>query len=157
MPVALVTGEAMEAAAVSAGFERHGFEVHVAAPWGSNRLPAGGIDCYVQLPGRGCDQVSTMPAAASLGRGYLVGRLDLLALLARRLSPLATVLLAVEEPDPFHPGSPHDLLAALAAVVLEDAGRPNVRVVVLPAEELGASRVEVVLGETAAPVAALSA
>ena len=125
MPVALVTGDAAETGAVAAGFERRGFAVQTAAPWGSGHLPAGGIDCYVQLP------VGTGAAGPVLGRGGLVGRLDLLALMARRLSPLATVLLAVDRTDPFEPGSPDDMLAALALVVLEEAGRDQVKVVVL--------------------------
>jgi len=141
MPVALVTGEVAEAAAVCPGFERHGFEVHTVAPWGSNRLPARGIDCYVQLSGG--------TAGPGLGRAGLVGRLDLLALLARRLSPLATVLLVVNESDSLQPGSPSDMLAALALVVLEEAGRDRVRVVVLPAEELSGAPAEVVITDVA--------
>lgn len=149
MSIALLTGEAMETAEVTAGFERHGFEVHVAAPWGSNRLPAGGIDCYVQLPG------GTVPAAPALGRNGLVGRLDLLALMARRLSPTATVILAVDDSEPSQTGGSNDLLAALAMVVLEEAGREKVRVVVLPATEV--SRHDEVVIPDAVPVVAYSA
>lgn len=148
MPVALVTGETTETGVVSAGFERQGFDVHSAAPWGMGELPPGGIDCYVQLPS------GQAPTAPVVGRGGLVGRLDLLALIARRLSPEATVLLAVDGGGTPGPRSSDDLLSTLAGVVLEQAGRPHVRVEIVPAGELTAG---VTTAPSGAPLAVLSA
>lgn len=146
MPVALVTGDAAETATVTAGLARRGFAVHEAGPSGGGVLPAGGIDCYVQLPG-GSSRTGRGP-----GREGLAGRLDLLAQAARRLSPLATVLLAVDDTDPSPAARSADLLAALALVVLEEAGRERVRVVVVAAADLTSSG-EVVLPDARPAVA----
>jgi hypothetical protein len=131
---ALVTGGPSGTCAVVAALERRGFTVvteHGAAPWGPVRLPAGPFHCYVQLP-----WVSFSTATAVWMPDSLAARLDLLAAVAPRLGARAAVVLAVEDTDPRRPDASADLLAALAMVTLEEAGRPDAQVVTLPAAQL---------------------
>jgi hypothetical protein len=93
----------------------------------------GPFDCYVQLP---C-------GAPALTRGAaddLVVRMDVLAAVADRLTPTASVMLGLDDfhrPDEPEPGGlAPDLLVAVAAVLLEDLGRPAARLAVLPVAEL---------------------
>jgi hypothetical protein len=88
------------------------------------------VDCYVQMPWDGD------PAGTAWPPETLASRLDLLALVAPSLRPRATVLLAVEEDQPIRFGRSEELLRAFAMVVLEDLGRADAQVVVLPASEL---------------------
>ena len=137
---ALVTGGPGRSCAVVAALERSGFSVtaeHRApdSPWGPVPLPSGPLQCYAQLPWLphpgGGDAFPMLDCLAA--------RLDLLAAVAPRLGPEAAVVLAVEDADPRRPEANADLLSALALVILEDSGRPEARVMTVPAAELCAS------------------
>jgi len=105
---ALVTGPRDRAAAAAAVLARRGWKVV------DNGF--GPLDCYLQMPDP-----------------TLSARVDVLAGIAPRLGRGATVLLAVEEG-----AAAPDLLAAMAQVVLEDAGRGDARVSVVPVTYLTA-------------------
>lgn len=121
MRLALVTGTRPHLGPAAATLTRAGFEVttwEVGAPPPSQ----GPVDCYLQLP---CAGTAT----------DLVCRTDTLAAVASRLRPDASVLLAVDEPDPTDWPSTTlapDLLAAVAVALLEDLGRPSSRLAVVP-------------------------
>lgn len=107
---ALITGTADAAAAAAAVLTQRGWKVV------GESSAAGPVNCYVQMP---------------VGYQGLSARVDLLAGVASRLGDDATVLLAVD--DEAHPA---DLLAAMARVVLEDAGHADARISVIPAAAL---------------------
>jgi len=129
MPTALLTGTRPNLGAAAATLGRAGFDV-LTWPVGSPAVPADGpFDCYVQLP-----------CAAGEGSDALICRIDTLAAVADRLGPNASILLAVDEPEP--PAAPRpgtlapDLLAAVALALLEDIGRPATRLAVVPVTSL---------------------
>ena len=135
VPLALVTGTREHLGAAAAALGRTGFAV---TTWESNAgaEPAGPFDCYLQLPCGPADPGGGGRVAAP----DLVGRIDALAAVAGRLGPDASVLLGVEDAEPSATPSraslASDLLAAVALALLEDLGRPTVRVTVLPVADL---------------------
>lgn len=141
MALALVTGSSPYLRPTATALARTGFTV---ATWETSASPppsGGPFDCYVQLP----------------GADGLVCRLDMLAAVAARLGPNASVLLAVEDVDP-GARPPRgvmapDLLEAMAIALLEDLGRPAARVAVLSVADLcrpapAFTRIDPVVGAT---------
>lgn len=107
---ALITGRADQTAAAASVLAQRGWNVVGPAS------PTGPVSCYVQMPNV---------------RHGLSARVDQLAGVAPRLGEGATVLLAVDDD-----GQTPELLAAMARIVLEDAGRPDARIAVVPAVSL---------------------
>jgi hypothetical protein len=147
VPLALITGARGHLGPAAAAVSRTGFEVLTweagtpAATADPNRRSLAGtrrkanagcgvdgpLDCYVQLP------------CGSRAAEDLVCRMDALAAVAGRLRPNASVILAVEDAEPFGPWAGSlapDLLAAVALALLEDLGRPTARVAVLRVADL---------------------
>lgn len=106
---ALITGGTEAADAAASVLAMRGWKVLGPAS------PPGPVSCYVQMP---------------TGHQGLSARVDQLVGVAPRLGEGATVLLAVDD------DSTPELLAALAAVVLEDIGRTDARIAVIPAGDL---------------------
>ena len=140
MALALVTGSRPYLRPAATALARTGFNVvtwETPAP-----TPSGGpFDCYVQLP---CAD-------------GLVCRIDMLAAVAGRLGPDASVLLGVEDVDPGarsqRGAMAPDLLEAMALALLEDLGRPSTRVAVMSVSDLcrpapAFTRIDPVVGAT---------
>ncbi len=137
---ALVTGGAGWGTAVIPALERRGFSVvaeHCASSGGPVQLSEGPFQCYVQLPWSSPPGRAAAPTWMS---DALVPRLELLAAVASRLAPRASVLLALDGSDTHNAGAATGLLEALALVVLEECGRPEACVSTVPAAELGRLR-----------------
>ena len=141
MALALVTGSRPYLRPAATALARTGFNVVTWETPASPPPPVGPFDCYVQLP----------------GADGLVGRLDTLAAVAGRLGPNASVLLGVEDADPGarpqQGATAPDLLEAMALALLEDLGRPAVRVAVLSVGDLcrpapAFTRIDPVVGAT---------
>jgi hypothetical protein len=136
MPLALITGNRHHLGPAAATLGRAGFDVMT---WAVGSMPpAGGpFDCYVQLP---CAQTGAGATGNRRVPDDLICRVDALAAMADRLTPTASILLAVEESDSTAAMRRDllapDLLAAVALALLEDLGRSASRLAVVPAADL---------------------